>query len=58
MFYILSPPLSLSLSLVLNCVRLLTRVLPFLFEAPDWRLLFWSPANFIKVNVNKEIWIS
>ena len=40
-----------SLSIVLNCVRLLTRVLPFLFEAPDWRLLFWSPANFIEVNV-------
>jgi hypothetical protein len=34
--------------IVLNCVRLLTRILPFLFEAPDWRLLFWSPANFIK----------
>ena len=36
-------------SAVLNCVRLLTRILPFLFEAPDWRLLFWSPANFVEV---------
>ena len=31
---------------VLNCVRLLTRLIPFLFEDSDWRLLFWSPANF------------
>ena len=39
---------------MLNCVRLLTRILPFLFEAPDWRLLFWSPANFIEVGVESE----
>ena len=35
---------------VLNCTRLLIRILPYLFEAPDWRLLFWSPANFAEVS--------
>uniref|UniRef100_A0A452TSX3 HID1 domain containing n=1 Tax=Ursus maritimus TaxID=29073 RepID=A0A452TSX3_URSMA len=28
--------------LVLNCSRLLTRVLPYIFEDPDWRGFFWS----------------
>ncbi|CAD5221855.1 unnamed protein product [Bursaphelenchus xylophilus] len=28
---------------VLNCVRLLTRLVPFLFEDSEWRELFWSP---------------
>ncbi|KAI6201050.1 hypothetical protein M3Y96_00800100 [Aphelenchoides besseyi] len=28
---------------VLNCIRLLTRVIPFLFEDPEWRSYFWSP---------------
>lgn len=27
---------------VLNCSRLLTRVLPYIFEDPDWRGFFWS----------------
>ncbi|BFZ03463.1 hypothetical protein BsWGS_06502 [Bradybaena similaris] len=27
---------------VLNCVRLLTRILPYIFEDPDWRGFFWS----------------
>ncbi|XP_050735618.1 protein HID1-like isoform X2 [Eriocheir sinensis] len=27
---------------VLNCVRILTRVLPYIFEDPDWRAFFWS----------------
>ncbi|KAF2352356.1 Hid-1/Ecm30 [Trinorchestia longiramus] len=27
---------------VLNCVRILTRVLPYIFEDPDWRGFFWS----------------
>lgn len=27
---------------VLNCVRLLTRLLPYIFEDPDWRCFFWS----------------
>ncbi|XP_063868545.1 protein HID1-like isoform X2 [Scylla paramamosain] len=32
---------------VLNCVRILTRVLPYIFEDPDWRGFFWSslPAS-------------
>uniref|UniRef100_A0A8D1D3H1 HID1 domain containing n=2 Tax=Sus scrofa TaxID=9823 RepID=A0A8D1D3H1_PIG len=28
--------------IVLNCSRLLTRVLPCIFEDPDWRGFFWS----------------
>lgn len=27
---------------VLNCVRLLTRILPYLFEETEWRNFFWS----------------
>ncbi|CAG2054944.1 unnamed protein product [Timema podura] len=27
---------------VLNCIRLLTRLLPYIFEDPDWRGFFWS----------------
>ncbi|KAG8129078.1 putative UPF0663 transmembrane protein [Naja naja] len=28
--------------IVLNCSRLLTRILPYIFEDPDWRGFFWS----------------
>lgn len=28
---------------VINCVRLLTRLLPFMFEDAEWRGYFWSP---------------
>ena len=28
--------------LVINCVRILTRLLPYIFEDPDWRSFFWS----------------
>lgn len=28
--------------IVLNCVHLLTRILPYIFEEPDWRGFFWS----------------
>ncbi|XP_016418620.1 protein HID1b isoform X1 [Sinocyclocheilus rhinocerous] len=27
---------------VLSCIRLLTRILPYIFEDPDWRGFFWS----------------
>lgn len=27
---------------VLNCVRLLTRIVPYIFEDNDWRDFFWS----------------
>ncbi|EDV28317.1 uncharacterized protein TRIADDRAFT_21464 [Trichoplax adhaerens] len=32
---------------ILNCCRLLTRILPYIFEDSDWRGFFWSsvPAN-------------
>lgn len=26
----------------INCVRLLTRLLPYIFEEPEWRGFFWS----------------
>ena len=26
----------------INCVRLLTRILPYIFEEPEWRGFFWS----------------
>ncbi|XP_014664114.1 PREDICTED: protein HID1-like [Priapulus caudatus] len=28
--------------IALNCVRLLTRILPYIFEDPEWRGFFWS----------------
>ncbi|KAM4664479.1 protein HID1 [Discoglossus pictus] len=28
--------------MILNCSRLLTRILPYIFEDPDWRGFFWS----------------
>ncbi|XP_005297514.1 protein HID1 isoform X2 [Terrapene carolina triunguis] len=28
--------------IILNCSRLLTRILPYIFEDPDWRGFFWS----------------
>ncbi|XP_022709473.1 protein HID1-like isoform X2 [Varroa jacobsoni] len=28
--------------IVLNCVRLLTRLVPYIFEDPDWRGFFWT----------------
>ncbi len=31
-----------SMIAVLNCIRLLTRILPYIFEDPDWRGFFWS----------------
>lgn len=32
---------------VLNCVRLLTRIIPYIFEDPEWKDFFWSslPGN-------------
>ncbi|VDM23779.1 unnamed protein product [Hydatigera taeniaeformis] len=26
----------------INCVRLLTRIIPYIFEVPEWRPFFWS----------------
>lgn len=30
---------------VLNCCRLLTRLLPYIFEDPDWYGYFWSTVK-------------
>jgi hypothetical protein len=35
----------------LNCVRLLTRILPYIFEEPEWRGFFWSSTP-IKVQTS------
>ena len=29
-------------TVVLNCCRMLTRILPYIFEDQDWRGFFWS----------------
>lgn len=34
--------LKANVCVVLNCVRLLTRVLPYIFEDPEWKGFFWS----------------
>ncbi|XP_064624817.1 protein HID1-like isoform X2 [Lineus longissimus] len=41
---------------VLNCVRLLTRILPYIFEDPDWRGFFWStmPGQSNEEHVENE----
>ena len=33
---------------VLNCMRLLTRILPYIFEDPEWRGFFWSDSRLNK----------
>ncbi|VDK82746.1 unnamed protein product [Litomosoides sigmodontis] len=35
-------PSAISPTMVLNCVRVLTRVCPYLFEDSDWKGFFWS----------------
>lgn len=39
--------------IVLNCCRLLTRLLPYIFEDPDWKGFFWTklPGSESKDNV-------
>ncbi|VDL83007.1 unnamed protein product, partial [Nippostrongylus brasiliensis] len=36
-------PSSLSERKVINCVRLLTRLMPYMFEDAEWRGYFWTP---------------
>ena len=36
---------------VLNCVRLLTRLLPYIYEETEWRGFFWSESPVFN---NKE----
>lgn len=50
-------PSSLNASKVLNCVRLLIRVLPYLFEDSDWRGFFWSvpPADQHDQHANQPL---
>ncbi|CAL1599846.1 unnamed protein product [Knipowitschia caucasica] len=39
---------------VLNCTRLLTRILPYIFEDPDWRGFFWSTVPGAGRNLDEE----
>jgi len=41
--------------IVLNCVRLLTRVLPYIFEDPDWDGFFWSKLPDQEENQDKAV---
>ncbi|XP_018653293.1 hypothetical protein Smp_050890 [Schistosoma mansoni] len=38
---------------VLNCIRLLTRLLPYIFEDTEWRSFFWSPLP-VDPSVSRE----
>ncbi|UJR37222.1 hypothetical protein I4U23_029931 [Adineta vaga] len=40
----------------INCVRLLTRLLPYIFEEPEWRGFFWSdiPTGQQRMTTNSE----
>jgi hypothetical protein len=40
--------------LALNCIRLLTRLLPYIFEDPEWRGFFWSTSSIKNPNVMNE----
>ncbi|WKY11124.1 hypothetical protein Q1695_003012 [Nippostrongylus brasiliensis] len=42
-------PTSLSERKVINCVRLLTRLMPYMFEDAEWRGYFWTPIPTEKV---------
>jgi len=37
-----------------NCVRLLTRILPYIFEEPEWRGFFWSDIPITTTDQNKQ----
>lgn len=42
---------------ILNCTRILTRILPYIFEDQDWRGFFWSTvpgAGHAGVSVETE----
>ncbi|XP_026077933.1 protein HID1-like isoform X2 [Carassius auratus] len=39
---------------VLSCIRLLTRILPYIFEDPDWRGFFWSTVPKVGKTVDES----
>ncbi|XP_048026767.1 protein HID1b [Megalobrama amblycephala] len=39
---------------VLSCTRLLTRILPYIFEDPDWRGFFWSTVPKVGKSVDES----
>uniref|UniRef100_A0A671KLG0 Protein HID1-like n=1 Tax=Sinocyclocheilus anshuiensis TaxID=1608454 RepID=A0A671KLG0_9TELE len=39
---------------VLSCIRLLTRILPYIFEDPDWRGFFWSTVPKVGKSLQNE----
>ncbi|CAF0859666.1 unnamed protein product [Brachionus calyciflorus] len=40
---------------VINCVRLLTRIIPYIFEDPEWRGFFWSESPVNKSNDKNSV---
>jgi hypothetical protein len=49
--------------IAINCVRLLTRLLPYIFEEPEWRGFFWSDipigqqqtgSNGVRISYNSK----
>ncbi|XP_023672323.1 protein HID1-like isoform X2 [Paramormyrops kingsleyae] len=40
---------------VLSCARLLTRILPYIFEDPDWRGFFWSTVSGISQDRAEDV---
>jgi len=44
--------------LVLNCVRLLTRILAYIFEDPDWRGFFWSTLPRQTADESAEVFVT
>lgn len=41
----------------INCVRLLTRLLPYIFEEPEWRGFFWSDISVNQPTASNEEYI-
>ena len=39
---------------VLNCIRLLTRIVPYIFEDVDWSGFFWSPVPHQSESIDSD----
>ena len=39
---------------VINCCRFLTRIIPYIFEDPDWNNFFWSSPDLCEVSHSQQ----
>ena len=39
---------------VINCTRFLTRIIPYIFEDPDWNNFFWSSPDLSEVSSSEH----